>query len=84
MRSRRFPEADPPTSFTSSKRCRTVALELGFDEAQARALTLHTFAGAAQLAMQSHESARGVARESDFEGRHDRSRARELRARQGR
>ena len=34
-----------------------VALEMGFDKAQARALTLHTFAGAAQLAMQSHESA---------------------------
>ena len=34
-----------------------VALELGFDEAQARALTLHTFAGSAQLAAQSHESA---------------------------
>ncbi len=33
------------------------AFELGFDEAQARALTLHTFAGAAQLAMQSDESA---------------------------
>ena len=30
---------------------------MGFDETQARALTLHTFAGAAQLAMQSHESA---------------------------
>ena len=30
-----------------------VARELGFDEAQARALTLNTFAGAAQLAMQS-------------------------------
>ena len=35
----------------------SVALEMGFDETQARALTLHTFAGAAQLAMQSHESA---------------------------
>lgn len=34
-----------------------VALEMGFDETQARALTLHTFAGAAQLALQSHESA---------------------------
>jgi pyrroline-5-carboxylate reductase len=34
-----------------------VALELGFDEAQARALTLQTFAGATQLAAQSHESA---------------------------
>jgi pyrroline-5-carboxylate reductase len=34
-----------------------VTLELGFDEAQARALTLQTFAGAAQLAAQSHESA---------------------------
>jgi len=34
-----------------------VALEMGFDEAQARALTLHTFAGSAALAMQSHESA---------------------------
>ena len=34
-----------------------VARELGFDEAQARALTLNTFAGAAQLAMQSSESA---------------------------
>lgn len=34
-----------------------VARELGFDETQARALTLHTFAGAAQLAAQSHESA---------------------------
>lgn len=33
------------------------ALELGFDAAQARALTLHTFAGSAQLAAQSHESA---------------------------
>jgi pyrroline-5-carboxylate reductase len=34
-----------------------VALEMGFNEAQARALTLHTFAGAAELAMQSPESA---------------------------
>ncbi|HZA94831.1 MAG TPA: pyrroline-5-carboxylate reductase [Burkholderiaceae bacterium] len=34
-----------------------VALEMGFDEAQARALTLHTFAGSSALAMQSHESA---------------------------
>ncbi len=34
-----------------------VARELGFDEAQARALTLQTFAGASQLAMQSNESA---------------------------
>ena len=34
-----------------------VALEMGFDETQARALTLHTFAGASQLATQSHESA---------------------------
>ena len=34
-----------------------VALEMGFSEEQARALTLHTFAGAAGLAMQSHESA---------------------------
>ena len=34
-----------------------VALEMGFNEAQARALTLHTFAGSAELAMQSHESA---------------------------
>jgi pyrroline-5-carboxylate reductase len=34
-----------------------VALEMGFDETQARTLTMHTFAGAAQLAMQSHESA---------------------------
>ena len=34
-----------------------VALEMGFDETQARALTLHTFAGAAQLAAQSDESA---------------------------
>ena len=33
------------------------AIELGFDEAQARALTLQTFAGSAQLAAQSHESA---------------------------
>ena len=33
-----------------------VAREMGFDEAQARALTLHTFAGSAALAMQSHES----------------------------
>ncbi len=33
------------------------ALELGFDEAQARTLTLHTFSGAAQLAAQSDESA---------------------------
>ena len=33
------------------------ALELGFDAAQARALTLHTFTGSAQLAAQSHESA---------------------------
>ena len=34
-----------------------VALELGFNETQAQALTLHTFAGAAQLAAQSDESA---------------------------
>ena len=34
-----------------------VALELGFDKTQARALTMHTFAGASQLAMQSHDSA---------------------------
>ena len=34
-----------------------VALEMGFDQAQARALTLHTFAGAATLAIQSNESA---------------------------
>ena len=34
-----------------------VALEMGFDKSQARALTMHTFVGAAQLAMQSHESA---------------------------
>lgn len=34
-----------------------VALEMGFDKTQARALTMHTFAGATQLAMQSHESA---------------------------
>ena len=34
-----------------------VARAMGFDEAQARALTLHTFAGAAQLALQSDESA---------------------------
>ena len=33
------------------------ARSLGFDEAQARALTLHTFAGAAQLAAQSDQSA---------------------------
>lgn len=39
-----------------------VALEMGFDEPQTRALTLHTFAGAAQLAMHSHESA-GALRE---------------------
>ena len=34
-----------------------VALEMGFDKSQARALTMHTFVGAAQLAMQSDESA---------------------------
>ena len=34
-----------------------VAREMGFSEAHARALTLHTFAGAAQLAAQSDESA---------------------------
>ncbi len=34
-----------------------MAREMGFDEAQARALTLQTFAGAAQLAIQSGESA---------------------------
>lgn len=34
-----------------------VAREMGFDDAQARALTLQTFAGAAQLAAQSNESA---------------------------
>ena len=34
-----------------------VALEMGLDKTQARALTMHTFSGAAQLAMQSHESA---------------------------
>ncbi|HWL75312.1 MAG TPA: pyrroline-5-carboxylate reductase dimerization domain-containing protein, partial [Burkholderiaceae bacterium] len=34
-----------------------VALEMGFDESQARALTMHTFVGASQLAMQSAESA---------------------------
>ena len=34
-----------------------VALEMGFDESQARALTMHTFVGASQLAMQSDESA---------------------------
>jgi len=33
------------------------ALDMGFNEEQARALTLHTFAGSAQLAAQSHESA---------------------------
>ena len=33
------------------------ALDMGFNQAQARALTLHTFAGSAQLAAQSHESA---------------------------
>jgi pyrroline-5-carboxylate reductase len=37
-----------------------VALEMGFDEAQARALTMHTFTGAAQLAMQSKESVRAL------------------------
>ena len=34
-----------------------VALEMGFNEAQARALTMRTFVGASQLAMQSDESA---------------------------
>ena len=34
-----------------------VAREMGFDESQARALTLNTFAGAAQLALQSQDSA---------------------------
>jgi pyrroline-5-carboxylate reductase len=34
-----------------------VAREMGFSEAHARALTLQTFAGAAQLALQSDESA---------------------------
>ena len=34
-----------------------VALEMGFDQQQARALTLHTFAGASELALQSQESA---------------------------
>ena len=34
-----------------------VACEMGFDDAQARALTLQTFAGTAQLATQSGESA---------------------------
>lgn len=34
-----------------------VAREMGFDEAQARAFTLHTFVGATQLAAQSPESA---------------------------
>ncbi len=38
------------------------ARALGFDEAQARALAVHTFTGAAQLAAQSEESA-GVLRE---------------------
>ena len=38
------------------------ARELGFAEAQARALTIQTFVGAAQLAAQSHESA-GALRE---------------------
>jgi pyrroline-5-carboxylate reductase len=33
-----------------------VALEMGFDEEQARTLALHTFAGSAALAAQSHES----------------------------
>lgn len=33
------------------------AVDMGFTDAQARALTLHTFAGSAQLAAQSHESA---------------------------
>ena len=36
------------------------ALDMGFNEAQARALTLHTFAGSAQLAAQSHETARAL------------------------
>ncbi len=36
------------------------ALELGFDEAQARVLTVQTFAGAAQLAAQSEDSARAL------------------------
>ena len=37
-----------------------VAREMGFDDAQARALTLQTFAGAAQLAAQSDESANAL------------------------
>ena len=47
----------PADIFYFIEAMQAVASELGFDEAQARALTLNTFAGAAQLAMDSSESA---------------------------
>ncbi len=47
----------PAYIFYFMEAMQNVALELGFDETQARALTLHTFTGAAQLAAQSGESA---------------------------
>ena len=57
---------DPVTALSASgpayifyfiEAMQNVALEMGFDKAQARALTMHTFVGAATVAMQSHESA---------------------------
>ena len=45
-----------------------VAREMGFDAAQARALTLQTFAGAAQLAAQSHESAEALRKKVTSKG----------------